>query len=247
MGLLMVFRTNSAYDRWWEARKLWGQLVNEIRNFSIKLRTLLPTDEPRRKKIAHLLMQFPQVLRDHLRGKLRIKSIDRGSAEIVSLGHIPMQYAQAVYQNVIELKREGRIDGYELLQLDPHARSLMDICGACERILRSPIAGSYKLMIWTGIFSYLGALPWMLVPIVDVWSLGLVAASAYFVLGIELLAEDIERPFGTSPNDLPLDAVCATIRESVQSALDVDASEALEQTGGGMGVQLFVPFKADES
>ncbi|MBX9725233.1 MAG: hypothetical protein K2X81_27765, partial [Candidatus Obscuribacterales bacterium] len=153
MGLLMVFRTNSAYDRWWEARKLWGQLVNEIRNFSLKLKFLLPDDDPRRKLIAHSLIQFPQVLCNHLREELRSEPpIDKGVAEIGSFRHIPLQYAQSVYQCLIEIKKEGTIDGFEFLHLDPHARSLMDICGSCERILRSPIAGSYKLMIWVGIF-----------------------------------------------------------------------------------------------
>lgn len=247
MGILLVFRINSAYDRWWESRKLWGQLVNDIRNLSIKVKQLLPGDNPHRKCIANLLMQFPRVLRDHLRGELKIKSIDKSVLQMDSSGHIPMQCAQAIYQNLIELKKKGQIDGFELLQIDPHALALMDICGACERILKSPISGSFKLMIWAGISLYLSLLPWLLVPAFDLWSLLLVLISAYFVLGIELLAEDIERPFGLSPNDIPLDTICTTISESVQAVFSVNTVDSPEQSSGALGQKLSVPLKDEDS
>jgi ion channel-forming bestrophin family protein len=215
MGILLVFRINSAYDRWWEGRKLWGQLVNDSRNLSIKINQLLAPEDHCRQRIAQLLMQYPGILRDHLRELLKVKAREDGSTL-----HNPLQTASAIYQNLIELKRDGRIDGFELLQLDPHARGLMDICGGCERIIRSPISGSFKLLIWAALVLYLILLPWMLVPVFDLWSPLLVFLSAYFVLAIELLAEDIERPFGLSPNDIPLDAICTNIRQSVQEIFE---------------------------
>ncbi len=214
MGILLVFRTNSAYDRWWEARKLWGQLVNDSRNLSIKLKSILPDGNARCRQIAALLIEFPQVLRDHLRGKMKINVNKNATAD--PCDHVPLRTAQSIYEHLAELKREGTIDGFELLQVDAHARALMDICGACERIVNSPIAGSYKFMIWAGVIVYLGLVPWLLVPVFDMWSILLVLASAYFVLGIEILAEEIERPFGLTPNDLPLDSICSTISDSVK-------------------------------
>ena len=232
MGLLLVFRTNSAYERWWEARKLWGQLVNDIRNLSIKVKEYIPANDPRRQQIALFLIQFPQVLRDHLRGHLKVKGVDNDGAEIVSFGHVPMQVSDAIYRRLVEFQREGVMDGFTMMQMDIHAKAFMDICGSCERILKSPIAGSYKFMIWAAITIYLSVLPWLLVPVFDVWALLVVLVSAYFVLGIEILAEEIERPFGLGANDLPLDAICLTIRDSVQSMLTVqEASNEVKITG----------------
>lgn len=231
MGLLLVFRTNSAYERWWEARKLWGQLVNDIRNLSIKTKQYVPQHDPRRNQIALFLIQYPQVLRDHLRGHLKVKAIEKDGAEIVSFGHVPMQVADTIYRRIAEWYKEGVIDGFTMMQMDVHARAMMDICGSCERILKSPIAGSYKFMIWAGITIYLALLPWLLVPIFDTFAILLVIISAYFVLGIEILAEEIERPFGLGANDLPLDAICLTIRDSVQSLLTVQESNEVKITG----------------
>jgi ion channel-forming bestrophin family protein len=231
MGLLLAFRTNSAYERWWEARKLWGQLVNDIRNLSIKVKQFVPVHDPRRNQIALFLIQYPQVLRDHLRGHLKVKSVEEDGAEITSFGHVPMQVADTIYRRIGDWHKEGVVDGFAMLQMDVHARALMDICGACERILKSPIAGSYKFMIWAGISIYLVILPWLVVPNFGFWAIPLVMISAYFVLGIEILAEEVERPFGLGANDLPLDAICLTIRDSVQSLLTVQDSNEVKVTG----------------
>lgn len=231
MGLLLAFRTNSAYERWWEARKLWGQLVNDIRNLSIKTKQFVPIVDPRRNQMAGFFIQYPQVLRDHLRGHLKVKAIELDGAEITSHGHVPMQVADTIYRRIADLHKEGVIDGFTMMQMDVHAKALMDICGSCERILKSPIAGSYKFMIWLGITIYLGLLPWLLVPNFGFLTVVLVIISAYFVLGIEILAEEVERPFGLGANDLPLDAICLTIRDSVQSLLNVQESSEVKITG----------------
>src|ERR1700677_4069915 len=69
MSLLLVFRTNTSYDRWWEGRKLWGQLVNEIRNLALKARNYFSVNQDQRREFADLLVAFPYSLRDHLRGQ----------------------------------------------------------------------------------------------------------------------------------------------------------------------------------
>lgn len=222
MGLLLVFRINSAYDRWWEGRKLWGQLVNDMRNMCIKLKCFLPAEEPRFQKIIALLSQFPQILRDHLRERMDARGRRKEGTE----AHKPLQCSREIYENLVELKKGGQLDGFAMLQIDSHAHGLMDICGACERIIKSPISGSFKLMIWACISLYLLMLPWLLIPVFDLWAFLLVLISAYFVLGIELLAEDIERPFGLSPNDIPLEAICATIEQSLQEIFAEDPAGA---------------------
>jgi putative membrane protein len=215
MGLLLVFRTNSAYERWWEARKLWGQLVNEIRNLSIKTQAVLANDQDKYEFIK-LLLAFPYSLKNHLRGGVFDLKVFDLHAQKIEPSHFPQYIASLASQNLYKWKTEGKIDGFIWLELDLHARALMDICGSCERILKSPIAGAYKQLIWHGIIIYMVLAPWLIIPLLDNWTLVAVILSAYFILGVELLAEEVEEPFGTQTNDLPLETICSNISISIK-------------------------------
>lgn len=221
IGLLLIFRNSSAYERWWEARKLWGQLVNESRNLAIKTRCYADSlNELQRLEFAKLISGFAFALMEHLRcqrdpGLLPSLSIPEKNQ------HIPSAIAQEVYRKLKIWRKEGIIDQWEQLQLDLHAKTLMDICGSTERILKSPIAGSYKLLLWLGLILNVACLPWFLVPSFHWWSIPMMLISSYFIFGVELLAEEVERPFDPLPNDLPLEAICATIEQSVEESLEV--------------------------
>jgi len=92
---------------------------------------------------------------------------------------------------------------------------LLDVCGACERILKSPIARSYKLILWFWLTLYLIVVPWLLTPMLDLWTIAFMMGGSYFVLALELLAAEVEEPFGCQANDLPLDDICLTIERSL--------------------------------
>lgn len=206
MGLLLVFRTNSAYERWWEARKLWGQLVNDTRNLTIKMRELAQSAPlEQRQRFAKLLTDFPVSLKEHLRGGTAFGG--------------PLELAGNVYHMLKDWLNGGVLSDITLGQLDMHARALMDVCGACERIKKSPIAGSYKALLWVGMAMYFLFLPWVLVDVCEWWAIPIAFVSCYFLVGLELLAEEVEDPFGTNPNDLPLENICVTIRESIEKIM----------------------------
>jgi len=229
MGVLLVFRTNSAYDRWWEARKIWGQLVNDMRNLAIKSHEYAcPTGEEA-ARFARLIASFPYALKDHLRSQLNDQAPYR---EFVASGNnVPIEISRLIYSQLHAWHKQDLLPGLEMLQIDRHARSLMDALGASERILKSPISGSYKFLIWTGLSSYFLFLPWLLVPTLDNWSVFAVMTSAYFVLALELLAEEVERPFGFDANDLPLDAICKTIEQSVAEIFQgIQSSELVRRS-----------------
>jgi ion channel-forming bestrophin family protein len=118
------------------------------------------------------------------------------------------------------------IDSVLYLSLDHHARALMDICGSCERIKSSPIAVSYRAFMRQGIALNLLAWPWYLTGEYNWWwSLPPILIGAYFLIGIELIAEDIEEPFGYEGDDLPLDNLCANIKKSVGRIMNVQKSQ----------------------
>ncbi|MBX3414899.1 MAG: hypothetical protein KF708_19600 [Pirellulales bacterium] len=180
LGLMLVFRTNTAYDRWWEARKLWGQLTNELRNLTIKAVTLIPTSHEETNVLVDLLVAFEYSLKDHLRSIASLASLPGFEHDPARPAHVPAYVAERVDLWLGNLRRAGRIDGYTLLALDPHVRALMDICGGCERILRTPLTYSYLQFLRQSIVIYLLALPWALVHTADRWTVPLVALVGYF-------------------------------------------------------------------
>jgi ion channel-forming bestrophin family protein len=221
LGILLIFRNNSAYERWWEARKLWGQLVNESRNLAIKTRSYAEElSEAEREEFAALIAGFAVALKDQLRGT-------RNEIQLAALSvsplvdHPPSAIALHIYKRLKRWRKEGLVDQWEQLQLDQHAKTLMDVCGATERILKSPIAGSYKLLLWLGLLLNAALLPWFIVPSFHWWSLAIMLVTSYFVFSLELLAEEVERPFDDLPNDLPLDSICQTIKASAEESLEV--------------------------
>jgi ion channel-forming bestrophin family protein len=225
IGLLLVFRTNSAYERWWEGRKLWGQLVNDLRNLRLKIELFVDNNETKKEEFRSLLIAFPYALKEHLRGHKTTVNIKDVDSRLKRIDHLPYHLAGLIYSTVFEYKTNGQLDGFQFLALDPHLRALMDICGACERIRSSPIALSYKTLIWAWLIFYILVIPWLLVPIIDFWALLLILIGSYFVLALELVAEEVEEPFGIESNDLPLDAICQTIEKSIRVVPDFDSIE----------------------
>jgi putative membrane protein len=134
-------------------------------------------------------------------------------------GHQPIQLAGAIYQIVARCQSEGRLEGWSMLWLDPEVKSLMDICGACEKIRNTPLSSSYRALLRHGIALYLAIAPFYLIEDTGVAGFPVFILAAYFLLGIELVAEEIEEPFGSGGDNLPLERYCATIQASVSEIL----------------------------
>lgn len=220
LGLLLVFRTNSSYARWWEARKLWGKLVNISRNMAIKFRELTNFTKQELRELADLLVAFPEALRDHLREDDDFSMFPQLEQIDPPPRHIPAYIADLIYRRVISWKRSGMIDGDELRIIDSETRELMEICGACERIRRTRLSPSYRTFVRHCITLYLLTLPWGLVKEFELWTVPMTVIMAYFMIGIEVIAHSVEEPFGLDEDDLDLDGLCITIRSTVNEILD---------------------------
>ena len=216
ISMLLVFRTNTGYDRWWEARKLWGQLVNVSRNTAIKLNAMLPADaEHERAQFVTLLARFAKELRVHLLSEKTRLALDEGPhPELEGLDrskHVPAQLAAMMHGRAHRAYRAGMLSGEQLLGLTPDLTVFMDICGACERIKNTPIPYSYSTFIKKFIVVYTLTLPFGFV-----FSLGYIAVPVvvfvfYVLASLEIIAEEIEDPFGLDANDLPLDRLATMI------------------------------------
>jgi putative membrane protein len=219
LGFLIGFRNQHAYDRWWEARKLWGQLVNENRNLCLKVRSLPGIEAADRGEIGRLVIAFAEALMGHLR-------LRDGSDAATALGenkghwnHQPSRLAGAIVDMVVGWQRDGRIDGWGLLWLDGQVKCFMEICGACERIRNTPLSSSYRALLRHGIAIYLVIAPFYLIDDTGIYGFPMFVLAAYFLLGIELVADEVEEPFGAGGDNLPLERYCATIATSVHEIL----------------------------
>ena len=219
ISLLLVFRTNTAYDRWWEGRKLWGELVNNSRNLALKLSVMLK-DEHDRNYFKKLIPSYASVLQKHLANDDTAKVLFEGLVlEIDQHKHKPNQVAKMLYQKIQDLFEQGKISGDQLLVLNQELTSFTNICGACERIKNTPIPYSYSAFIKKFIFFYIMSLPFGYVFSLGYYVIPVVVFIFYVLASLELIAEEIEDPFGYDANDLPTDKIATNIKKHVEEIL----------------------------
>lgn len=226
IGLFLVFRTNSAYDRWWEGRKQWGAMVNNTRNFAIKLHAILPENlVVERAFYATMISNYVIALKEHLRDGVKIEELrpeaSLTEAVLKNSNHIPNTIASLMYNKLHELYRNKMITGDQLITIDKEIKSFTDITGACERIKNTPIPYSYSLFIKKFIFVYTMTMPFGLVFEFKYWTILITTFTLYVFGSIELLAEEIEDPFGSDVNDLPTDELAEKIEANVVAILEV--------------------------
>jgi ion channel-forming bestrophin family protein len=245
LSLLLVFRTNAAYDRFWEGRKLWGGLVNNARSFAMMADAMLPqpSDDDTsslaaqtradRAWFARYIAAFAVALKGHLRDNFRSEDIcgepgsedeldARDCEQVPRVQHVPNYLAKRLFGKIEELHRTGRIDRYAVLNVKPHHAAFVETIGACERIKRTPIPYSYNFYIKLFISLYLGIIPFMLIDKYGYYTILAVMMAGYALMGIEMIASEIEEPFGLDANDLPLDQMALTIRLNVHEILEVE-------------------------
>lgn len=210
-SLLLAFRINSAYDRWWEGRKIWGSLVNNSRNLAIKLKHLISEDEL--TFFNYAIPRYARTLRDHLRDEYVPE--DQSFINIDAQKHVPNQVASEMIKNIYRLNKEGVISPEQLFSITAEITSFTDICGACERIKKTPIPFSYNVFIKKFIFTYIMTLPFTWAFDLKYFIIPVIAFVLFVFASIELLAEEIEDPFGRDANDLPLDSICENIQKHV--------------------------------
>lgn len=221
ISLLLVFRTNTAYDRWWEGRRKWGELVNDSRNLSVKL-AALNLSETDREFFARHISNFPKLIKEHLRKGIKWELLELSKDELDQLQnatHAPSQHVLLMYKKCIELTKKGVITGEELLLIDKNLNGLIDVVGACERIKNTPIPYSYSMFFKKFIFVYMIGLPLAFVTNFGYFSAFITTFIFYVMVSLEVLAEEIEDPFGEDDNDLPTDQIAERIEGAVKGIL----------------------------
>jgi ion channel-forming bestrophin family protein len=233
LGLLLVFRTNTAYERFWEGRKLWGTLVNTLRNLARQIWVNVDEKEPNdileKKQALGLLVAFAVALKLHLREE----QINEELAELISpsqyeilqtMNNPPIEISFWISDYLNRQQDRGCLDVYQLTAMNGLINFLIDVLGGCERILRTPIPLAYAIHLKQLLLLYCLLLPFEMVKDFG-WGLGLVIGIISFTLfGVEAIGIQIENPFGRDPNDLPLDTICNTIKRNINDLISLPPS-----------------------
>lgn len=248
LGLLLVFRTNTAYERFWEGRKAWGTIVNNIRNLSrliwVAIGENSPIDRQEKEHTLNLLVAFAVATKLHLRGQ----PVDDRLAQLVS----PLQFAklQLVSSPPLEIvfwisdylqsqHEQGQVSLYQMNQFQNILNGLVDMLGTCERILRTPIPLAYAIHLKQLLLIYCVLLPFQIVDELKWLTAPSMMLISFTLFGIEAIGMEIENPFGSDPNDLPLDTICTTIETNVNDLMTMESHYRRQGIyGNNLGEQL---------
>ncbi|THC44289.1 bestrophin family protein [Massilia sp. Mn16-1_5] len=231
LAIFLGFRNNSAYDRYWEGRKLWGELVLRSRNFARQCLSLIDEGDASgldaagvRERMIRRAIAYAHSLRHQLRKSDPALDVapHLAPAEWTALrGRVNLSHALMLEMgaDLARCRRAGMLDSVRAAALDATMSAMIATAASCERIKNTPVPFSYTLLLHRTAYLYCYLLPFGLVDSIGYLTPLVVAIVAYTFYGLDALGDEIEEPFGLSPNDLPLDAICRTIEIDLRDAL----------------------------
>ena len=226
LGILLVFRTNTAYDRWWEGRKLLSKLGYTWKNVAIKLNAFLPeNDVLHRRYFATMIANQSFSLKESLRGGVILDELVESEPGILDnldrLYHIPNFFLTKICEKINYLYKQGVLTDMQFLEVTKHIDDTSEVVSSCERIRTSPIPFSYAIHLKKFLFAFILILPFGFIHDLGYWCVLIVMLIFYAMVGLDVIGEEIEDPFGQDENDLPFDAICKSLRKNINEILKV--------------------------
>ncbi len=228
LSLFLGFRNNACYDRWWEARKLWGQLIFEMRSFTRETAALLPASEAgTRRRLVRRAIGFTHVLCARLRAEsvpdaLRPWVDEAEFTTTIARKNVSNALLETSTRELADCMRRGSLSEFLYPSVEARLTAFSALQTACERILNTPLPFAYTLLLHRTALLFCLFLPFALVGSFG-WVTPLIAVLiAYTLFGFDALGDELEDPFGLTPNDLPLHAMARTI--------EIDLRESLGET-----------------
>jgi putative membrane protein len=217
IAIFLGFRNTAAYDRFWEGRKLWGEVLLRSRSLSRQCQSLIAAAEPA-MAFAHALRQL---LRDEeVTPELKSLLLETEWQQLQVATNKPDFLMLRMGEDLGQCLKEGRIDSCLAAAMDATLSAMTAAAASCERIKSTPIPFSYTLLLHRTAYLYCFLLPFGLVDSIGFMTPFVVAIVAYTFFGLDALGDEIEEPFGMASNDLPLDAICRTIEINLRESLD---------------------------
>jgi ion channel-forming bestrophin family protein len=230
LGLLLVFRTNTAYERFWEGRKSWGSMVNNVRNLArqiwVSVDEIAVEDKKDKISALYLLVAFAVTTKLHLRGETVNSELEglispSRLIKLQTMNHPPLEVAFWIGDYLQLQYSRNCLNSYQLISIQELLNNLVDNLGACERILKTPMPLAYAIHLKQLLLLYCILLPFQLVESLG-WLTGVITSLISFTLfGIEAIGLEIENPFGYDANDLPLDKICHTMKRNIDDLISL--------------------------
>jgi ion channel-forming bestrophin family protein len=228
LGLLLVFRTNTAYERFWEGRKAWGGINNSARNLArltwLAVEERHPEDRERKIAAIRLLPAYAIATKLHLRNSEDLSELQVGCTpqqltQLAQVQNRPLEIAFWLAEYLQIEQRRGHLGSYQMNEMQTLIGQMVDMMGTCERILRTPMPLAYAIHLKQLLLIYCLLLPSQFVADLGWWTVPVVALVSFTLFGIEAIGMEIENPFGQDPNDLPLDNICQNIQRMVEDTI----------------------------
>ncbi|SIT48304.1 conserved membrane hypothetical protein [Paraburkholderia ribeironis] len=238
LAVFLGFRNNASYDRWWEARRLWGQLLNETRSLTRQALTLPSRHLPQEEfgEFFAALGALPHALRHQLRkteprddlaARLPAPLFER----VIASRYKPATLMLFLGEWVQRHARAGAIDPMAVIAFDRNLNGLSDVIGGCERIVSTPLPFAYSVMIHRTVYFFCASLPFGLVDSIGIFTPVFAVFVAYTFMAHEAIASQLEEPFGTDDNDLALNLMSVITEDALrdlrgESALTLPSPQA---------------------
>lgn len=226
LSLFLGFRNNAAYDRWWEARKLWGGLLADMRGLQRETGVFV-ADQTLRHQILRDALAFLHLHRAQLRRLTADPECQARAGAFLTAPHPPCAALDHLNQTLTRAYHSGQIDGFGARTLTQRLASIALQQAGCERIATTPLPFVYSLLIYRTTWAYCLLLPLAMVGAAGWFTPVLVLIVAYVFLGLAEVSEELSHPFGPTPNGLPLDAICRAAEISLAPALGETPPERL--------------------
>jgi putative membrane protein len=223
MGLILVFRVNAGYDRWWEARKLWGNIVNQCRNLAIILVNY--TDQGAQDwifKITHMISALPYLMKDNLREHTHLQYLSHlidmeNIQQLNASRHRPIILASMIAQELKIARTNYGLDSFAFLHAQEQIEHIIDAQGACERILKTPMPFVMAVKSRRFILFFLLMLPFALANVSLFISPLIAALVSYALFSLDQIGIELQNPFSDKNlSHLPLDSICKTIDDNIK-------------------------------
>lgn len=237
LSIFLGFRNSSCYDRWWEARKHWGALINQCRIQARDMALYLDISDEERNELVLRAVGFAYALKFHLRSEVQIHVLDpffpEGEVTAMEGEHnVPNAVLWRFGERLTELHQAGKVTEYRYVQLMRGLARFSDIQGACERIKNTPVPISYTVLTHRIVALYCLTLPFGLASQFHWFTPIAVVLVSYAFLGLDAVGTQIEDPFETDPNDLPLQALANTIERDAKARIGLPVPAPLQPENG---------------
>lgn len=235
LGLLLVFRTNTAYERFWEGRRLWGTLINTVRNLARHIWVTVlekdPQDREQKRVALNLLVAFAVAMKSQLRQESLSSELvpllsNSQYSKLTQMNNPPLEIALWIQDYLQQQYYRQCLNLHQLSDMQQLLNILVDCLGSCERILKTPIPLAYAIHLKQLLLIYCFILPFQYVKDLGGWTVPLAAIVSFTLFGIEEIGIEIENPFGTDPNDLKLDTFCETMKRNIEDLTTLEPVSA---------------------